>query len=194
MNAHKDVCGVQKAGGVGVLPHMMLSCMREAATVTMRLNAALRTAVKKHDQERVASRVRRHVNMPADGPPPARPVVPPTQAVPVDPNVSATLCGVNDDDMADGPARPVEDGACPTSGWDMAEAGEAFPFRGPLHPDRVMTAADTRQGDEEADGVEDTHGDAHHAQGALEEDDGVAPTSLHAAVKPHVSRRRGRRT
>ena len=161
------------------------SCMREAAAATLRLNAVLRTAVKKHDQERVASRVRRHggtagAAAPSAKPPPQRP------AVPV---VPETLRRVDRENPADGhlgKAYAPVDGAQHAADWDMVQVADAaFPFRGPLR------VADDGVQDGEDKGVGELRGDdAHGVPMAVGGDE--APTSLLDAVKPNA-RKKGRR-
>jgi len=184
MNAHKDVCGVQKAGGVGVLVQHVTSCIREAAAATQRLNAVLRTAVKKHDQERVASRVRRHGGTAGAAAPPAKP--PPQR--PAVPNVPETLRRVDRENPADGQIgkayAPVDGAQVPD--WDMVQVADAaFPFGGPLR-----VAVDGVQ-DCEDKGVGELRGDdAHGVPMAVGGDE--APASLLDAVKPNA-RKKGRR-
>ena len=165
MNVHKDVCGIQKAGGVGVSPQHLLDCMQQAAISTQRTNSVLRAAIKRHDQERLASRVRRHKG--GEAPDTAMPPVPPP---PTYVDVDVPMSGP--DEPAD--EQPVHVAA----DWDVPGVPMgSFPFRGPLHPDRAV--ADMQAG---LDGDDDTgHGDGRAP--AAEQDVSI-PTSLLDAVKP----------
>ena len=166
MNVHKDVGGIQKAGGVGVSPQHLLDCMQQAALSTQRTNAILRAAVKRHDQERLAGRVRRHkAAETADTAMPPAPQLPPPAHV----DAVLHLGGPDGDEPAD------EQPADAAADWDTPGAAVgSFPFRGPLHPDRA--AADMDEGDEDIG--------PGAARVPAPELDVAVPTSLLDAVKP----------
>ena len=169
MNVHKDVCGIQKAGGVGVSPQHLLDCMQQAAISTQHTNAVLRAAIKRHDQERLASRVRRQKGAEATDT-----AMPPAPPPPVQVDLDVPMSGP-DEPADEQPADAAAD-------WDAPGVPVgSFPFRGPLHPDRAL--ADMQDGQ---DGDEDTgHGDGR----APAELDVAVPTSLLDAVKPKHWRR-----
>jgi hypothetical protein len=172
MNVHKDVCGIQKAGGVGVSPQHLLDCMQQAAISTQRTNAILRAAIKRHDQERLASRVRRHKGVEA-----ADIAMPPAPPPPAYVDADVPMSGPDGEEPAD------EQPADAAADWDVPGVPVgSFPFRGPLHPDRAL--ADMHDGH---DGDVDTgHGDGKAPAAEL---DVAAPSSLLDAVKPKHRRR-----
>lgn len=60
VNAHKEVCAVQKLDGVPLPSSMMLRCIRIAASKVEELTQKLREALDAHEVARIQRRIRRH--------------------------------------------------------------------------------------------------------------------------------------
>jgi len=59
LNPHGEICAVQKADGVGLDTHQLMTCVRLAGQQAIELNEQLNAALKAHEVARVAARVRR---------------------------------------------------------------------------------------------------------------------------------------
>ncbi len=146
INSQRDVCGVQKAGGIAISAAQLLRCMRIAATQAVKLTDRLREVVRTHETARLASRVRRHRHGDAAQMLPSTFVL--GAKLPGEQPAAAPATG-----DADGPADAMEasapaylaadsdgddesDGAeAGAADWDMVEpARGSFPFSGPLRP------------------------------------------------------------
>jgi hypothetical protein len=143
INSQRDVCGVQKAGGIAISAAQLLRCMRIAATQAVKLTDKLREVVRNHEAARLASRVRRHrhgdsaqilpssfvlgAKLPGEQSAAAAAAAGAAggQADAMEASAPAYLAADSDgDDVSDADA-----------GWDMVEpAHGSFPFSGPLRP------------------------------------------------------------
>ncbi len=160
INSQRDVCGVQKAGGVAISAAQLLRCMRIAATQAVKATDQLRAEVQAHAKARLSGRVRRH--RPGDAP-----VQPPSGFV-----LGALLPGEQQESAAGASAmdadaylkEPGEDeepgaedegrDAAEDTPWDMVEPAASFPFSGPLLPAAAARHGSNGGGDaaDEADG------------------------------------------
>jgi hypothetical protein len=136
INAQRDVCGVQKAGGQAISAPQLLRCMRVAAAQAVKLTDQLRAVVAAHAAARLSGRVRRH--RPAAAAPPSfllggqLPGEPLAGADAMDADGAAYLAEPDEEEEEEEAAQGA---GSERADWDMLEpAGGSFPFTGPLHP------------------------------------------------------------
>lgn len=202
VNQHREVCAVQKAGGIAVGPDSVMRCARVAANTAAALIAELRAAVEAHDKDRLASRVRRHTAVdaaatPGDlvltdadlggpGPAPMEEEDDGDEAADV-PEAGASDEGEDDEDD-DEEGSDADDG-------DGAEAPAEGPGwrarRPPRAPADGLPEAGAGVGAADADqAVQRGTNSARVRMPASQDDDGVPPGGLAAAVKRKKGPRR----
>ncbi|WOH01071.1 hypothetical protein DCAR_0520450 [Daucus carota subsp. sativus] len=60
LNTNGDVCAIQKAGGVGVLPSVIMQCLRLASVKAGDITNIIKNAVKSFNTERSLRKIKRH--------------------------------------------------------------------------------------------------------------------------------------
>ncbi|CAL9134415.1 unnamed protein product [Musa textilis] len=60
VNSNGDVCAVQKAGGEGVTPNMIMQCLRIASVKAADITSKIKNAVETYNTERTLRKVKRH--------------------------------------------------------------------------------------------------------------------------------------
>ncbi|KAJ8490922.1 hypothetical protein OPV22_012643 [Ensete ventricosum] len=60
VNSNGDVCAVQKAGGEGVTPNMIMQCLRIASMKAADITSKIKNAVETYNTERTLRKVKRH--------------------------------------------------------------------------------------------------------------------------------------
>nr|XP_017249830.1 PREDICTED: exosome complex component RRP45B-like isoform X3 [Daucus carota subsp. sativus] len=67
LNTNGDVCAIQKAGGVGVLPSVIMQCLRLASVKAGDITNIIKNAVKSFNTERSLRKIKRHNSSVIDG-------------------------------------------------------------------------------------------------------------------------------
>ncbi|XP_074586629.1 exosome complex component RRP45A-like isoform X1 [Curcuma longa] len=60
INSNGDVCAIQKAGGEGVVPSVVMQCLRIASVKAADITSKLKNAVEVYNTERALQKVKRH--------------------------------------------------------------------------------------------------------------------------------------
>ncbi|KAM7497140.1 hypothetical protein LguiA_021554 [Lonicera macranthoides] len=60
LNTSGEVCAIQKAGGEGVLPSVILQCLRIASVKAADVTSKIKNAVESYDTERTLRKIKRH--------------------------------------------------------------------------------------------------------------------------------------
>ncbi|MQL88319.1 hypothetical protein Taro_020868 [Colocasia esculenta] len=61
VNSSGDVCAVQKAGGEGVMPSVIMQCLRIASTKAAELTSAIEKTVDAYNEGRIVRQIKRHI-------------------------------------------------------------------------------------------------------------------------------------
>ncbi|KAK1399998.1 Guanosine pentaphosphate synthetase I/polyribonucleotide nucleotidyltransferase [Heracleum sosnowskyi] len=62
LNTNEDVCAIQKAGGVGVLPSVIMQCLRVASVKAGDITSKIKSAVESFNTERSLRKIKRHTS------------------------------------------------------------------------------------------------------------------------------------
>ncbi|KAL8149697.1 exosome complex component RRP45A-like isoform X2 [Apium graveolens] len=62
LNTNEDVCAIQKAGGVGVLPSVIMQCLRIASVKAGDITSKIKNAVESFNTERSLRKIKRHTS------------------------------------------------------------------------------------------------------------------------------------